>query len=229
MILGKLKHRVFDIFNKNEQIIVSNINKKLTKKDIIEIYNKDLKKIINEIFNFNSNLAEKFNITLEEFSFPLVEFMQKEIELRAESILKTIEKGFLGKELWKNLSPKYITELWLSSENLGLKGRIDRIKIQGNLILPYELKTRQEIFDSDMLQLSGYSLLLEDEFNVKVDKGVVESAKSKQSVNITNGLKNKFLKIAEEIRNLKNIPQIPNNFNKCKLCRLKDECLEIED
>ena len=151
--------------------------------------------------------------------------MEKEIELRIESIKQALNEGFLGKELWRNLTPKYLTEFEITSENLGLKGRINRIRFQDG-ILPYEIKTRPEVYESDEIQLAAYSLLLEEEFGKKINKGIVEAEKQKQEIEITDELRDKVLRLADEIRNLNKEPEFQSNFNKCKSCRIRKQCFE---
>ena len=169
MILGFLKHKVFDVFNKNEINIVSGIKENIEQEHILSIYKINLKSIIKQISENYSKMINTFKINPEELSEQTLNFLKKEFLIRAESIKKTLNLGFLGKELWRNLQPKYLTEFQIISEELGLKGRIDRIKLTEE-ILPYEIKTREDIYESDKLQLTAYSLLLEQEFNKKIER-----------------------------------------------------------
>jgi len=228
MILGFLKHKVFDIFNKNESIIVSSIKENLSKEQILVLYNNYLKAIIREISRSYESLLKSFKIetlTLENQTF---DFLRKDLLIRTESVKNSLLKGYLGKELWRNLKPKYLTEFQITSYRLGLKGRIDRIKIEDK-ILPYEIKTRTDIYEQDKIQLAAYSLLLEEEFGRKIEKGKIETNEREKEVLITDELKNKVLEIADKIRNMKNVKNVPfpSNFNKCKSCRLRKECFEL--
>ena len=127
--------------------------------------------------------------------------------------------------MWRNLKPKYLTEFEIISYELGLKGRIDRVKFEEEII-PYELKTREEIYESDKLQLAAYSLLLEKEFNRKINKGIIEVKNKQEEIIITEQMKSQVLEIAEKIRKFEKDkePNFHNNFNKCEYCRLKEEC-----
>lgn len=224
MISGMLKHKVFDIFNKNESYIVSSINEKISKEQIIELYKACLIKITNETARNYENMMKIFGIEREELLNSILKFMKKEILLRVSSVKETIDKGFLGKELWRSLKPKYLTEYEILSENLALKGRVDRIRFEDD-ILPYELKTREEIYESDKIQLAAYSLLLEQEFGKKIEKGIIESANAEEEILITEQMKARVLEIAEIIRNMKDA-EFPSSFNKCRNCRLKEQCFE---
>ena len=126
----------------------------------------------------------------------------------------------------------FISELKLESEELGLKGRVDRVEIdrKNNLIIPYELKSRNEkIYLSDQIQLTAYAMLLEFLHKKKIDKGFIESGSNKSEFLITPEDKNNVLTLAEEVRNLKQglPPPILSNFNKCKNCSMRDICPNI--
>ncbi len=225
MILGFLKHKVFDIFNKNESMIVSNIKENITKEQILISYRNYLNEIIREISRNYENLFKIFKIELLTLETQTLGFLKKDLLIRADSIKNALNLGFKGKELWRNLKPKYLTEFQIISERLRLKGRVDRIMVSDK-ILPYEIKTRSEIYESDKIQLAAYSLLLEEEFGKKIEWGIIETKRKEEEIFITKELKNKVLEIADKIRNMKNAP-FPSNFNKCKSCRLRGECFEI--
>ena len=97
----------------------------------------------------------------------------------------------------------------------------------GEKIFPYEIKTRDEIFESDKIQLAAYALLLEEEFGKKVEKGVIETSKSKQEVELDKGQKLLVLEIIEKIRNLdKENPGFQNNLSKCRSCKFNELCFD---
>ncbi len=178
-----------------------------------------------EIIRKNYSLLDSFRINKEEFFSKIMRDARREVSLRVDAVKTALEKGFLGKQLWENLSPKYITELSISSEKLGIKGRVDRIEVAEEII-PYELKTRNEIYEQDKLQLASYALLLEEEFGKPINLGVVEVLGKSQKIQITPELKGEVLRIADIIRNFKEIPEMPSSFSKCNNCRIKEDCLK---
>ena len=226
MMSGFLKHKVFDYFNKNEAAIVSNIKENLNEEQIKDFYSRNLAEIIRQVALDYRNIFEKFEINLGEFSSEVHEFMGREIQLRAESIKSFLERKIFGRQLWQELKPKYLTEFEIISDGLGLKGRVDRVKFDSE-ILPYELKTRAEIFEADKIQLAAYSLLLEGKYERKINSGIIESGKEKEEIEITEEMKARVLEIAEILRNLDKEPALLNNFSKCQSCRLRKECFEI--
>lgn len=226
MILGMMRHHVFDIFNKNENPLVSSIKTKLTEEEIKAMYFSLLQDLIKETLILHQNNVQKFRINSSEFQKSVVKTAAPEIDLRVSSVSKTLSLGFLGKELWRELKPKYLTEYKIESPVLGLRGRVDRIKF-AEFPLPVERKTRDKIFDSDKIQLAGYALLLQEEFGKPVNEGIIEIMGKQELVSLTPELKNQVLEIAEKIRNLKEENAFtPSNFSKCESCDFQQDCEE---
>lgn len=223
MILGMLRHKIFDDFNKNEQLIVESITKPKSIREIKALYYDSLTSTINKVLSYYSKMLKTWGIGKNEFD-EVKEKIENEIEIKIESMNKGIENGFLGKELWENLKPKFLTEIELISEKFGLKGRVDRIEISDSII-PYELKSRENIFDSDKIQLAAYALLLEDNFKKKIDFGIIETKTKREEVIINEEMKKHVLEIADKIRNMTNA-EITSNFAKCENCGLKEECFQ---
>jgi len=68
----------------------------------------------------------------------------------------------------------WLNELYLEDEDLGLKGKIDVLELDGEPI-PIERKRAEsgEYYKSDELQLAGYSLLLEAHLGEPVREGAI--------------------------------------------------------
>jgi CRISPR-associated protein Cas4 len=226
MIQGKLKHEIFDTFNRNEKNIVTSITNDINKDEILKLYRTEAIKITNQTINFNKEVLFRFKISNFDFLNEVLSKLEREIALKAESVSEGIKNGKFGDDLWENLSPKYLSEVEIVSENLALRGRIDRLEI-GEKIIPYEIKTRSDIYESDKIQLAGYALLLEEKFNKIIEEGYVETETEKIEIKIDKKLKDKFLELAEEIRTMlrekKEIP-ISSNFKKCQSCKFQDMC-----
>ena len=225
MIIGRLKHNVFDLFAKNEEALVSSINENLSEYQLLSIYQEALATATRQVISNNRQLMTTFAIPSDILTKDIQAFMKNEFDLKISSLKNSLAQGFREKQIWENLRPKYLTEFQIDSKELGLKGRIDRVEL-GENILPYELKTRANIYESDKLQLAAYALLLESHFNTKITKGIAESHEDRQEVELTQEMKAKVLDIADKIRNFdKNkAPPFLSNFMKCQSCILKKEC-----
>ncbi|MEM3405682.1 MAG: CRISPR-associated protein Cas4 [Candidatus Pacearchaeota archaeon] len=226
MIEGKIKHDIFDIFNKNEKEIITRIRKKIGREEILKMYKFEVLKILSEIIKINEEKILKYNINVFELKKNILNKLEREILLRVSSLEEGINKGYFEEKLWENLPRKYYSEIEIISKKLFLKGRIDRVEINDNII-PYEIKNKDRIYEEDKLQLVGYALLLEEKFDRKVNFGFIETKKEEKKIEINDKLKKEFLEILEEIKNVlkekKSIPII-SNFKKCQMCNFKNIC-----
>jgi CRISPR-associated protein Cas4 len=236
MAIGRIKHSILERFSKSEEALVSSITSDLDKLDMVFMYEDFIRQSANSVFIENMTMIEKFLIDKDDILKKVLRDFNEDIKLRVVSIKSALAGGFFGKDIWKNLDCMYISELSLESENLGLRGRVDRVQIsknaQDNPIIPYELKSREDkIFRSDELQLTAYAMLLEDFYKQQVKKGIVEVGNKRQEIEITDNNKKEVLQIVEQIRNFSNpdapVPPIQSNFNKCRFCEFQEECSKL--
>jgi len=228
MIEGRIRHEVLEGFSKKEEAIVESIPV-IEQDKIVSIYNQLLTSLINQIFAKNRNQILSFKINPDGLQTKILAGMNKDVLLRANSISEGIKAGFSGKKLWENLKPKYLSEFEVISENLGLKGRIDRVMISEEIV-PFELKTREveRVFDSDKIQVAAYVMLLEEKFQKPIRMGILESGNIKHEIMITDELRNQVLGIIDEIRNITSNPKFPGNFAKCQKCSYQQMCDELK-
>lgn len=228
MIEGSIRHKVVEEFANNEKNFVITLPI-LSKEKIIERFNDLLENLISNIFSNNYQLIQKHKINHKELREKIKTALKNDIELRAESLAKSIQ-NFQGVELWKNLSPKYISEVPVYSENLGLKGRIDRLMISDESIIPYELKTREsnKIWPSDEAQLTAYAMLTQEKYNKEIPLAILEAGNTKHELLIKPEMKAHVKQLVREIQCLyeqeAKAPQFPDSFAKCRACSHKDEC-----
>ena len=240
MTEGLIRHKVREMFAKNEEKLFENlelINHDLTKQKIISFYQNFLNSIIKTTFDQNQKLILGFQINPAELREKIIKSMENEISLRAKSVENTIKLGFTGKQLWENLTPKYISELPLISESLGLKGRADRIMLEKETIIPFELKTRtaEKVYPSDEIQLTAYAMLLQEKYNKPIPIGILEAGDQIHEIQITEESKQKVRDLIIEINNLitssksenKIEPKFPSSFFKCQKCSWEEQCQKI--
>jgi CRISPR-associated protein Cas4 len=227
MIEGRIRHEILEEFANREKDFVESLEK-MDKEMLIKIYSQFLNNIINKNFVKNRASIYAFKISSEALNMKVLKAMENDILLRVNSVDNWMQKGFSGRELWDNLTPKYLSEFAITSEILGLKGKIDRVMISENIV-PFELKTReiQRVFDSDELQLTAYAMLLEEKFDRKIPLGIIEAGNKKHEIAINDKTKQKVVDLIKEVNNLfseQKIPAFPSNFGKCNVCNLREEC-----
>lgn len=227
MLVGWLRHKILDIFNKNEEAFVSSIKFALSESEILKHYENVLRRITLSVLDQNESRLKAFNLEKRDIIDTVMRGNVNELEMRAAAVSSTLEKGFLGASLWSNLSPKYLTEYKIVSKEIGLAGRIDRIIFSSDIV-PCEIKNKDRFFDSDIIQLAAYSILLEKEFGKKVDRAIIETKNGKHDIEIDSEMKQKVLDSIEKIKNIEqSIPPILDSFSKCKSCAFKEICLKI--
>lgn len=229
MVEGQIRHNVVELFSNNEAELVGSL-KPMESKDISLAYLSMLNDIIRRTFLFKSDIMKKFSIDLKEMKDNIVVGLNEDILLRSNAVEQGMKQGFSGYSLWENLEPKYISEYSIISERLGLKGKIDRVMMSKDKIIPFELKTRavDRIYESDELQLTAYAMLLEEQFKKPIPEGILEAGNKKHFIPIQEKMRNKVLQLINEITFLTSAPNLPSNFSKCQKCDYKEECDKLE-
>lgn len=235
-ILGMIRHSILDELNKIEESIVSGIAQQKNLTELGDIYKMHLLAITERIFRKYENLAISFSINIQEFWQEFWKNIQQEIQLRIKAIYRLLQKNIFGYELWQSLEPKYLTEFKIISGKLQLVGRIDRVIIEKQdnktIYVPCEIKNADTIkpYESDILQLACYAILLEDKFNTEIKKGIIQYKNRKIDVEIDEGKRQRIFSIIESINKFSStgMPKILENFKKCRACGLRDECFNIQ-
>ncbi len=126
------------------------------------------------------------------------------------------------------------TDVYLSSEKLRLVGRIDEVLfLSDNTAAPLDYKYAfwdNKIYKTHKIQQTLYALLIEEAYNIKVNKAFLVYIRSKnhiQRIDITPQLKNTAKQIVDEIFDILNINYFPNatkDKSKCLDCTYKNLC-----
>ena len=178
LIRGTINHLMFDYLNKIDQEIVTSITTS-DLKSIFNIYKQNYSSLLRDIIKNNKLKIKEVNLDPLQLFQESWEVFEQEALFRATNVYEFIKKyNIYGKELWEKLTPKYLTEIKLSSNKLGLRGIVDKIEINKDLLIPIELKTgsppKQGVWPGHKIQLIAYLLLIQENFNKKVKHGFVE-------------------------------------------------------
>lgn len=234
LVKGSVNHEVFDRINQVEENIIKSIRKFPTFGDLFALYR-------STYYGFLVDTLKKREAEMKEVGLVPMELFHKswpmflrEAQIRASNVLDFIkEHKVLGDELWRKLTPKYLTELRIESEKLGLKGIIDKIEVRDNKFIPFELKTgrlpKTLVWEGHRIQVAVYALLLEEKFMVPVNEAIVDYVEhsEKRKVMIDQETREMVFDLIIKVNALlesKEIPPIVENRNKCKACSLKEKC-----
>ena len=238
LVLGSLRHEIYDFVNQAEERIVSSVGKGIQYAQLIGLYKNFYSRALREkILKFKPRMKE-VNLDMAEVfrkTWPLV---LSEAETRAKNIFSFIQTyKVYGEELWEKLTPKIISELRAESDELQLKGIIDRIEVYEKGYVPVELKTgkmpKEGVWPGHRVQIAAYAMLLEEKFNTKVKEGFVNylDAKETRHIAINPYMKEEIRQLVNEVQELLNShnpPQQVENKNKCAYCGMRDTCYSEE-
>ena len=238
LVMGTIRHETYDKINKNEELIVTSITKKIEFEQIKELYKQNYLKFLRKSVAANKERLKEVNINMLDAYKKAFPFIMEESITRSANVFDFIEKNnVFGDELWHRLTPKIISELRIDSEELKLKGIIDQVHVYDNDYVPFELKTGRTpadgVWPSHRIQIAAYSLLLQEKFNKPVKEGFVYylDTKEKRHIAINPFMREEVKQIVNEVISLlenKKLPDFCNNENKCRKCGLRETCYDEE-
>lgn len=236
-VKGSIRHNVLDWINKQEKSLVLSVNEN----NINEIPNKYInfysKNLTNSI-KMNKSVLDSLNIKMIDAYKEIWPFFKDDATTRSNYLLNFVNKHkMFGQQLWEQLTPKILTEVYIRSDKLELKGKIDRIEIHENKQIPVEIKSgnapREGVWESHLIQIAAYMMLMQEKYGNKVGVGKVHYLKNLEDreIKMNPALFDDVVKLKNKVKELLSSKQIPDfcgNENKCESCGLKKECFGIK-
>lgn len=118
----------------------------------------------------------------------------------------------------------------LRSERYGLIGKPDYLVARGDALIPIEVKpTRRaaQPYESDVLQLAAYCLLVEDTTGRPPPSGLIVYADRQWEIPYTDGLRTALLATLDAIRADRRAADVPRSHAipaRCRACGFRTEC-----
>jgi len=235
-VIGTIKHDSLDLINKKEEEIIKKTNKENIA-NISKIYENEFSLILKEAIKRNKGPLKKLRIDLVKMYNQIMPFIYEEVKTRSEYVKNFAEKNNIyGEELWEKLTPKIKSEINLISKKYNIRGRVDRIEIYNDTIVPVEIKTgkapKTDVWENHKIQLVMYMLMLKEKFKKDIAKGYVNyiNENIKREIYFNDFMRYEIEHLLSEINTLldsKKIPKIEDNKNKCLHCGLRDVCMKI--
>ncbi len=134
-----------------------------------------------------------------------------------------------------------LTSFTIESERLGLKGKLDCVKRDGNRWVPFEVKKGRSagrqgegVWPSDELQLTAYAMLLEEHLGAPVLEGQIHYCADRRTITLpmVPARREKVLRAiarANELRRSPSRPPVTTDERLCAKCSLAPVCLPEED
>jgi len=126
----------------------------------------------------------------------------------------------------------WTNEIYVESERLGLKGKVDVLDDENSPVIPVERKRGDNYGYNDEIQLAGYCLLLSESIGEEVREGAIYLYGTDQRIHVVvnENYKQKVTNTASEILSMS--PEEPPPFtdypNKCKKCSTRKYCMPKE-
>ncbi len=238
LVLGSLRHELYDYINKSEEFIVSSISQKIEYMQLINTYKAFYSRVLKEKIINNKPELRQFNLDLAGVFRKTWPLILNEAETRSNNVFSFItEHNLYGKELWDKLTPKIISEQRVESDILQLKGVVDRIEVYASSYVPVELKTgkmpKEGVWPGHRIQVAAYALLIEEKYNTQVNEGFIRYLDSNETRHIVMNpfMKEEIKSVVKEILELlenRNLPSYCSNKNKCTTCSLRTTCYDEE-
>ncbi len=224
MLKGTLIHEVFDRINEREEKIVYQILDDLPFEGVLKLYEDALNNIIHEVLDSYEEDIKSFNLSKDDLFVEIKNHVFDDVYERAKNTYSTMKAlQEYGIFLWDKIEPKIKTELELISDKYRLVGRIDRVEIYKNFMIPVEIKSGKSS-KSHLVQLYAYGLLLKANFpKYYINKGVIYYTKNKRrkEVDLNERKEEIVLNIRDKVLDIVENEKDPgklNNLNKCKKC-----------
>jgi len=134
----------------------------------------------------------------------------------------------------KSTRGDWVNELYLESEELGIKGKIDVLDREGDDPVPVERKRSQSgtYYWNDELQLAGYCMLLEANLDGQVREGVIYLYETDERIRltITEEHRKAVREVVREIQTMSpdDVPPLVDNPDKCEKCSTRQYCMPAE-
>ncbi|MBI4483224.1 MAG: CRISPR-associated protein Cas4 [Acidobacteria bacterium] len=128
---------------------------------------------------------------------------------------------------------KRFFHVWLSSERLGLSGKLDLLIETSQGLFPVDFKwTSAEPHRNHLFRLAGYALLVEENHGRPASTGFIHLIPKEDAVviEITEALKKECLTKLDEIRRMISNEQLPDPTpfrNRCVDCEYRNYCRDI--
>jgi CRISPR-associated exonuclease Cas4 len=128
----------------------------------------------------------------------------------------------------------WLNELYLESESLGLKGKIDVLDLEDGRTVPVERKRAGggDYYWNDEVQIAGYCLLLEEHLGESIREGAIYLYETDQRMHvpITDDHRKAVREAVDAMRSMSpdSVPPLTDNPNKCEKCSTREYCMPAE-
>lgn len=141
-----------------------------------------------------------------------------------------------GKTKHENKSTRgdWLNELYLESDELGLKGKIDVLDLEDGRVVPVERKRASsgDYYWNDEVQVAAYCMLLEQHIGEPVREGAIYLYETDQRMHIpvTENHRDAVRETISAMQSMgaDEVPPLTDNPSKCEACSARSYCMPAE-
>ncbi|MBI2133233.1 PD-(D/E)XK nuclease family protein [Candidatus Woesearchaeota archaeon] len=178
MVVGMFKHSVLEKANLAEKDAVLSIRKDMRREDYERVIFDSYMRVLEREIGVRECLFQEFGTSPGLVREQMAALLRLEAAARAGDVYDfALNTGLFGDSLWESLVPRILMEVRVKSDELMLRGRIDKAELFKDRCVVHEIKTGRvpagSIWPSHRVQASAYCMLAEKHFNVKSDESVL--------------------------------------------------------
>lgn len=230
LLIGTIKHDLMKRIVDALPMIVRSLTQEINLHDHLQ---KTYDKVLEEVLLFYNVDIIVHHLDTTPFRQELQEILTLELQFFEELITDNINQHHCyGDALWDVFSPQFRTEVYLASKNLSLKGKIDRLAVCSEMVVPYELKfsATAVLYETYTIQVGSYLLLLQDAgYPAAYGTVYFPTFHKKENITINPFLKHEIQQLITKVGALllsKSLPSYCNNKAKCNSCEYRVRCYD---
>lgn len=220
MYVGTVFHKILEEIIKREQFIFSTLDESRSSRQIFDILYKEYTRVIRNVILRRKKKLVSLGIDSEQLFISLRDHYRKVAIGRAVFMKRCLKTKEIEIEI-------ETVEYYIEDLELDLAGRVDRIEIHKGKPVPVEIKSVEKNYPTDIeiLQLTGYVLLMERERDMAIPTGIIEYPSKRFSIEISDELKELVLNLRDHALSiLTGVTPEKVRIDRCDSCQFYERC-----
>ncbi|MBU7032421.1 MAG: CRISPR-associated protein Cas4 [Theionarchaea archaeon] len=220
MYVGTVFHKISEEIMTKEQFIFSTLNESYSPRQIFNILYKEYSRVIRNVILRRKKKLLSLGIDHEQLFASLREHYRTVAISRAVFMKRCLKTKEIEIEI-------ETVEYYIEDPDLDLAGRVDRIEIHKGIPVPVEIKSVEKNYPTDIeiLQLTGYALLMERERDMAIPTGIIEYPSKRFSIEISDELREMVLNLRDHALSiLRGVTPEKVRTDRCDSCQFYKRC-----
>ena len=220
MYVGTVFHKILEEIMTREQFIFSTLDDSYSPRQIFDILYKEYSRVIRNVILRRKKKLLSLGIDHEQLFTSLREHYRTVAISRAVFMKRCLKRKEIEIEI-------ETVEYYIEDPDLDLAGRVDRIEIHKGIPVPVEIKSVEKNYPTDIeiLQLTGYALLMERERDMAIPTGIIEYPSKRFSIEISEELRESVLNLRDHAHSiLEGVTPEKVRTDRCDSCQFYERC-----